>query len=158
MADRGLCAVCGGDYAIAKDGTPYKHSTEGEDICPGSDLQILMNVEDAVWLVYASEGRFVVFGPVEKGADHPATHASLPFLAEVASASPEDVNPVLPEGLSIPTGEPTPDEEPEIPEPAEDTVEPTEDQTPPAEEDVQPAPTPDPTATPKKRTSRKKAD
>lgn len=121
MADRVLCPVCLGDYAQAKDGTPYKHNNEQGEVCSGGDQQATLTVADAVWLVYGDEGRFVVTGPVNRNDDHPQDFTldsirgpggALPLLGVVASSSAEDINAVLPEGLRVPTGEPTPDEEP----------------------------------------------
>lgn len=53
MTTRGQCPVCYGTYAVAADGTPYKHNTPGADtVCPGADEQALPVPQ---WLVYGGE-------------------------------------------------------------------------------------------------------
>lgn len=110
-APRGLCSTCGGEFAVANDGTPYKHTnpSTGEP-CAGSDSPVSVLADAARYLVYGGEVTeycFVVIGPVEAGATHAETFAvsgtqSLPLLGEVASSTPEAVNPLLPEGKGLP--------------------------------------------------------
>lgn len=53
MTTRGQCPACYGNYAVAQDGTPYKHNTPGTDTpCPGADEQALPLPQ---WLVYGGE-------------------------------------------------------------------------------------------------------
>lgn len=53
MSERGICPVCQGQHALAKDGTPYKHNhpTSGE-VCEGGDQQAFPLL---AWHVYGSE-------------------------------------------------------------------------------------------------------
>ena len=120
MADRGLCAVCGGNYAVAKDGTPYKHDSESEQPCSGSDQPISALVDDAVYLVYGGEVkdyRFVVIGPVDKTVEHAEEYVitadgqAVPLLGTPTSSDPAEINALLPEGQGIPVpAEPAPEE------------------------------------------------
>lgn len=101
MADRGYCAVCQTNHAIANDGTPYQHNTPGtDDICPGSDDPAL-NLSSTRWRVYGGvvtvnsdeQCPCVVIGPIqvpeegEYAGEVPTVHSGnddvvLPMLGE----------------------------------------------------------------------------
>lgn len=152
MADRGLCAVCGGDYTVAQDGTPYKHSSTEGDPCPGADQPISVKAADAVWLVYGGEDgdgdyRVQVTGPVSDSDDHPETFEfidrlgpddeerpnTLPLLGTATGPTLSEINAVLPEGSRLVA--------PGTDAPVNDA--PADDQ-PVVQDDPPPAPLPDP--------------
>jgi hypothetical protein len=110
MADRGLCSICGGNYAVAKDGTPYSHSSTEGDPCPGADQPIAVKSDDAKWIVYGGEVTQVTFpvqivgpNPTASEVEFANTGQMLPILAEFDhSPTQEEINGLLPEQYRIP--------------------------------------------------------
>jgi hypothetical protein len=145
-ATRGMCPACSGNYAVAQDGTPYKHNTPGtEGVCPGCDQQALPLPRWAVYgpplVILRIDGDATPLESIDVTDSHQAT------LLGTFDHEPtvEDLTSVAPEGVTVPTG---PDPDSDSTPVADPDMVVTEPETEPIPDPNQPQPDPQPAPDP----------